>query len=494
MLDEARCYGSVIETCNEDADGCLVWTPQTYCDESGQFCEEADGAASCVWECSDECSMEGETRCYGTLIETCTVGSEGCNDWVGGTDCMDTERLCDDSGESAACVEGCTDACLTVDETRCTGTMIQTCTVGEDGCNDWVDSADCNDTAQVCDDAGEAAACYTPCTGDCVVEDATRCTDSDALQICGHADDGCLYWTSVVDCSLAGYTCDVIDGDAYCVAPCESECDTVSGTQCAGDTVQTCTANVYDGCNYWRETADCTLTGQVCSTIGGSAACVDPAPILLLGDDVDVSGWDAYRNAMTAAGATFDVWDLDSLSFPTPTDLAAYDVLVWFDENTLIPGNTECQIVVDWLGLGGKSLFVSGVDFFWDLENGTSGMGEYNLYLMFETAYLGDYSGTGISALDGVVADAITGPFSITPLTLTGTSDSNGDYADSSAGAATKAAFYGAGGTGSGNAALSYYDSGTYKTVWLGVNFHNGLSDSTQQATLMDNVLAFFGF
>jgi hypothetical protein len=96
--------------------------------------------------------------------------------------------------------------------------------------------------------------------------------------------------------------------------------------------------------------------------------------------------------------------------------------------------------------------------------------------------------------MDGVSMDPITGSFSSAPMTLLGGSDSSGDYADETTGLSTKAGLYGAGGTGSGHAALTHYDSGTYKTVWLGVNFHNGLTDSAQQVTLMDNILAYFGY
>jgi hypothetical protein len=309
-------------------------------------------------------------------------------------------------------------------------------------------------------------------------------------------DDGCLYWTDVADCTAPGYYCDDSTGEAYCISPCESECDTEGATQCEGDVIQTCTLNVYDSCNYWLDGTDCSTSGEVCTIdmTSGGAVCAVPAVILLLGEDVDSTGWDAYRVALSSTGLTWDEWDLDSLSFPSDTELAAYEVLIWFDESTLTPGNTECQIVADWLGTGGKSLFATSVDFLWDLENGTSGMGEYNLYLLFATDYAGDYSGSGISTLDGVSADPITDPFSTTGLTLAGASDSSGDYADPTTGLATKAAIYGTGGSGTDSAGLSYYDSGTYKTVWLGVNFHNGLTDAAQQATLMDNILTWFGY
>lgn len=48
--------------------------------------------------------------------------------------------------------------------------------------------------------------------------------------------------------------------------------------------------------------------------------------------------------------------------------------------------------------------------------------------------------------------------------------------------------------TPSGHAASThYYDVGTdYATVWLGVNFHNGVSLQSDRDTLMNNIINFF--
>jgi hypothetical protein len=165
--------------------------------------------------------------------------------------------------------------------------------------------------------------------------------------------------------------------------------------------------------------------------------------------------------------------------------------LIWADEGTLTPGDPECQIVVDWLGLGGKRLFVTSVDFLWDLENGASGNGENNLFLLFETPFSGDYSGNAITELDGVASDPIGGDWSSTGMALTASSQSNGDYSDGT-GSAITGLNYGAGDTGSGQSALTHYDDGTYRTVWLGVNFHNGLSIQADRDTLMTNIMTFF--
>ena len=224
---------------------------------------------------------------------------------------------------------------------------------------------------------------------------------------------------------------------------------------------------------------------------GGTASA---QTILLMMDDVAPADQTAYFTALTAAGVTYDVRDLDSQPFPTLPELTPYTILIWGDESTLGPGDADCQIVVDWLNLGAKRFFATSVDFLWDLENGTSGGGENNLYLMFQTEYSGDYAGTGITTLDGVAADPIGGSWSGSPMALPGTSDNNGDYADSGLSAATTALIYGAGGTGSSYAAAThYFDAGTdYATVWLGVNFHNGISLQSDRDTLMSNIINYF--
>jgi hypothetical protein len=492
-VDALQCYGSVIEVCAENDDGCLAWTAQTHCEDTGRFCDDSGGTPECVSECSDECPTDGDTRCSGEVIQTCSEGTDGCLDWTDGTDCSDTDQFCNDSGDDAVCVDECSDECLPVDDTRCTGTVIETCTVGTDGCTEWVAGTDCDDSSEVCSEATGSAACVAPCPGDCDTEGDTQCTDADMIQRCTLDDEGCLYWDDVVDCTTLGYTCnDEVTGDAYCVAPCESECDTVDATQCSGDTVQTCTLDEWNGCLYWEDTTDCTTSSQECDVVGGTAACYDPAVILLMGEDVDATGWDEYRAALAAASVRWDEVDMDTDSFPSTTELAAYEALILFDEGLHDLTDTECGVIADWLDTG-KNLFVNGVDYMWNLRYFTTGGGEEALYNALGTIYQGDYAGTGVSGIEGVTGDPITDDFATTPLALAGTDDSDGDYADETVGLSTKAGLYGTGGSGSGHAALTHYDSGTFKTVWLGVNFHNGLSDATQQATLMDNILTYFG-
>ena len=76
-------------------------------------------------------------------------------------------------------------------------------------------------------------------------------------------------------------------------------------------------------------------------------------------------------------------------------------------------------------------------------------------------------------------------------MSLAGNPDSNGDYADETVGAPT-GLLYGSGGTGSTHSGLTHYEGSNYRAVWLGVNFHNGLTSQAERNLLMENILGFF--
>ncbi|MGB9724011.1 MAG: S8 family serine peptidase [Chloroflexia bacterium] len=222
---------------------------------------------------------------------------------------------------------------------------------------------------------------------------------------------------------------------------------------------------------------------------GGLA--IQQADILLMGDDLTTAHWDTYRTALAAAGVTWDEWNLDTQPFPTEAQLAPYTLLIWMDNDTLTPDNPECQIVANWLTSGDKALFAGGRDFLWDLQNGTPGQGERNLYELFQTTYLGDYAGSTIATLEGVPGDIIGDPFAPpNGIALSQDLNSNGDYASETSVAQT-GLLYGPGGAGSGHAALTHYEGANYRTVWLGLNFHNGMTSQEQRNTLMAAVLGF---
>lgn len=50
--------------------------------------------------CVDQCEQEGQTRCSGNVLQTCTADSNGCLDWTNSQDCAAEGKLC----SSAQCL------------------------------------------------------------------------------------------------------------------------------------------------------------------------------------------------------------------------------------------------------------------------------------------------------------------------------------------------------------------------------------------------------
>ena len=268
-----KCSGDTgIQTCEKNADGCLVWSAATQCGDL-QTCQATGSDAAC--RCSNQCPQAGDTQCKsGTdVIQTCTANSYGCLAWVDGTDCATENKYCDDSSEPAVCAESCSDRC-TQGETRCNGDVVEGCATAASGCLDWIPGANCADNGQICSDASGTAGCYAPCTDACDTVDATRC-QGEAVQTCRVGNDGCKAWVVSEDCSTNNQYCVESGGSASCAATCQDRCPADGDTRCADDeTVQTCTT-VASGCLDWQKTDECSLPRTKCQVSGGTAQCVE---------------------------------------------------------------------------------------------------------------------------------------------------------------------------------------------------------------------------
>ncbi|MFC1654998.1 hypothetical protein ACFL2F_04250 [Myxococcota bacterium] len=203
-LDEGsrRCQVNRLQSCLLDQQDCLVWTDTTDCAASGGICEQDGQAAECLPECPNHCTSAGDSRCDGDLVEMCVLDARGCLDWQAADDCTAVNRVCDDSGGSAQCVRNCTDDCLTANQTRCNGTVVQTCTLGADDCFDWLAGTDCAGTARpVCVDINEPAACIgSQCTlpSDCGARGEAVCVSGE----CTSFNAGTGYGSAVVNLSF----------------------------------------------------------------------------------------------------------------------------------------------------------------------------------------------------------------------------------------------------------------------------------------------------
>jgi hypothetical protein len=259
-----------IEVCQHNDDGCPVWTEYQVCD-TDEVCDDSGDAPECT--CQDVCSTLGDTRCQGTVVQTCSTAASGCLDWADTQDCADDGLSCSLVSGEAQCTEGCTDECEYQDQGQCSGDIIQTCNMGADGCLHWEDVTDCSLTLQACDDTSGTPECITTCTGNCPVADMLRCSGT-VIQVCTLNTDGCLYWEDGTDCADTDQVCEIVDLVAQCVDECTDECDTTGETQCSGTVIQTCTAGT-DGCNDWVDGTDCADTGNTCDDTDEPAECIN---------------------------------------------------------------------------------------------------------------------------------------------------------------------------------------------------------------------------
>jgi len=154
-MGQTRCSGGQLQTCgNFDADPCLEWSTPTDCPGGGTC---ANGICSAA--CTDECTA-GQTRCDGTLVQTCgDYDADPCLEWGTSMSC----------GSGSQCANGsCTQQCPAGTH-LCSGTCVSNFSVDSCGtsCTPCVppanSTATCNGTSCgfSCDDG------YEQCTSSC---------------------------------------------------------------------------------------------------------------------------------------------------------------------------------------------------------------------------------------------------------------------------------------------------------------------------------------
>ena len=157
---DTQCNGDVVETCSLQPDGCFDWEATQDCSLTGDECAVEGTTALCV--CTDHCPAEGETQCQGDWVQTCEEGASGCLEWGDTLDCSLTQDVCDVAGGVAQCV--CQDLCSTQGESRCNGSVIEECELGTEGCLLWNEVVDCNDICgATCVDSGGEVSCDGGC-------------------------------------------------------------------------------------------------------------------------------------------------------------------------------------------------------------------------------------------------------------------------------------------------------------------------------------------
>lgn len=458
---------------------------RSVCNQATDQCEvvdEDDGVA-----CDDGLFCTINTVCQGGV---CTGGEENtCGVTPSGCEVV----TCDESSQTCAATPGNEGApCTPADPCQLMGTCAGgTCVGAPKDCSFVPLPSECF-----------VPAC-NPMSGVCEAipgNDGQPCLDGDLCTVGTVCAAGSCGGGSPVDCTSAGDAC-----NAGVCNPASGQCEAQpanDGMSC--DDGSACTAG--DVCA--MGTCSGMSTGAACGTPDGCcpAGCsvtADPdctLSILLMGDDVNQAGWNTYRQALTSASATWTERDLDVQPFPSLADLSGFNTLVWFDDAFVAAGNPEFQVVVDWIdaaaapGTERRHIFVTSRLFLTDMENGAVGQGERNLYDRIGADRVGQTASINISVLLGVPADPLGGSFAPpADLPIAG-NGSLGDYASTTMGLATAGLIYGPGGPGdgTGDAALTHYDAGTYKAAWLGVNFHDGITAQTDRDQLMADLVGYF--
>lgn len=146
-------------------------------------------------------------------------------------------------------------------ETRCSGSILQTC----DG-TAWRDTQDCASAGGGCTTDAAGASCTIDDSNDCT-EGTTRCV-SDVVETCSQGG-----WELTQNCASTGRVCTMTASSASCTEESEPpECTSEGALRCNGDLVQGCESGS------WIDVEDCTESGESCdeNTLTETASCVAP--------------------------------------------------------------------------------------------------------------------------------------------------------------------------------------------------------------------------
>jgi len=123
-----QCDGTILKVCAQDAPGCLAWTVQQDCAEANQVCDDSGDTPACVTpaSCHDGIQNQDESdKDCGGVCPPCPVASQ-CNE--------------DEDCESKACTNGICQLCK-AGTFSCFGNTVRQCANDE---GSWTDVATCD--------------------------------------------------------------------------------------------------------------------------------------------------------------------------------------------------------------------------------------------------------------------------------------------------------------------------------------------------------------
>ena len=243
-----RCLGNIVQSCQTGANGCLQWTDANDCSANGLVCSNDGGTALCDAPCTDACDTALDTMCMGDVVYECRQGTGGCLEWLEETDCTTEGRYCSDG----ACL--CSNACTTGDS-QCNGNIIQSCTQNSFGCYTYTDGLDCTTQGQICNESSGVASCVDTCTNACSSGE-TRCSGT-LIQSCTLLSTGCYGWQNGTDCATQSKLC--VSGSCQC----DNQCSSGERTCTALYWAYTCVQDA-NGCWDWGNEEFCMSSGEVC--------------------------------------------------------------------------------------------------------------------------------------------------------------------------------------------------------------------------------------